>query len=291
MKRKPRPASSPSQPPPCEWEHNTEADFEALLARTGGVAVLPLGSLESHGPHLPVGSDLLCIRSVMQRVAAREPVAVLPALPYSYVAEATCLPGAIHIDSMLLLPFVESICDEAARNGFRKIVLVHGHGGNYTLHQALSKRILEREKPYAWYSIPPLPDMGAFVSALMESKDIGHACEMETSMNLAAAPEHVRLGRVKGQVYKKAPYPDFGHALTPVDWIGRWPDMVVGDPSKATREKGERILAEWADRLVAYLRAIKADTYTGRAYARFIRDRRDPLAARRRTTRRDSQTP
>lgn len=267
---------------PAEWARTAQHDFRDLIRRTGGVAVLPLASLESHGPHLPVGSDWLCIDHVMKKVVAREPVAMLPSLPYSYVAEASCLPGAVHIDSAILLPFVEAICDEAARNGFRKLVMVHGHGGNYTLHQQLSKRVLERAKPYAWYSVPPLPDMGEFITELVGGRTVGHACEMEASMNLAAAPEHVHLEKLRGRVYRPGPYPDLGsrHALTPVDWIGRWPEMVVGDPSKATREKGEKILDLWADRLVVFLRKVKADEYTPAVMRRFVEARQNPYAAR-----------
>jgi creatinine amidohydrolase len=267
-----------------EWMRVSEADVAALRRRTGGVALLPLGSLESHGPHLPLGSDPIALRLVVRRAVELEPAAVMPELPYSFVLEATRRPGAIHIESGLLMDFVEAICDELARNGFRKIVLVHGHGGNVALHWMLCKRILERDKPYAAYSITPMPDMHEFILKLMtsrKSRRIGHACEMETSLVLAADPALVNLGRLKGRTFEIQPAPEVASAYTTVDWVSRWPEMAVGDPSAATRAKGERILEEWARRVADVLRRVKRDRITRKVMREFSRERRQGGTLRR----------
>ena len=243
----------------CEWIRTTTTALAALREASNGVALLPLGSIESHGPHLPLGSDTLVLQHLLGRITARETVAVLPLLSYSFVPAAAKLPGAIHIESSLLLDYVEAICDEIHRNGFSKIILLHGHGGNVPLHFSMPSRCLEKGKPYALYSIPPLPDMHAFITALMEFPNQGHACEMETSMNLVAAPDCVHLDRVRGKVFEMGPMPDLGSTITPVNWIGRWPEMAVGKPELATREKGEAIVAEWTRRIVDMIRTIKKD--------------------------------
>lgn len=242
-----------------EWIRTAATDLAALRDASNGVALLPLGSIESHGPHLPLGSDTLVLQHLLGRITAQETVAILPLLPYSFVPAAAKLPGAIHIESSLLLDYVEAICDEIHRNGFSKIILLHGHGGNVPLHFSLPSRCLEKGKPYALYSIPPLPDMGAFIKSRMESPNQGHACEMETSMNLAAVPECVHLDRVRGRTFEKGTMPELGSTLTPVNWIGNWPEMAVGNPDKATLEKGEAIVAEWARRAVELIRTIKKD--------------------------------
>ena len=257
-----------------EWIAMSERDVAALRRRSKGVTVLPLGSIESHGPHLPLGSDPLVLRSVVRRMAEQEPVAVLPELPYSFVLEATRRPGAIHIESGLLMDLVENICDEAARNGFRKIVLIHGHGGNVALHWMFCKRILERGKPYAVYSIPPLPDMGEFFKTVMDTEVLGHACEMETSMVMAVEPTLVRMDRLHGRVYRSGRPPDVGPAFTTVEWVSRWPEMPVGEPACATADKGEKIVSEWVDRLVAALRKIKRDRVVLRVMREFAAERR-----------------
>lgn len=257
----------------CRWIRTTEHDLPKLRRASRGVALLPVSSIESHGPHAPLGSDTLNLEYVLDRIAEREPIAILPQLPYSSVVEAMQCLGAIHIDTLLLIEFVETICDEVYRNGFDKVVILHGHGGNPALHQMLCKRALERAKPYAIYSIPPLPDMHEFIKSLMQQSEFGHGCEMEVSMNLVSTPELVHLEYLKGKVFRRHAYPDIGSVLTQVDWIGRWPEMAVGDPSKATQEKGEKILEEWTRRVVELLRRIKRDRLVLRATERFRKAR------------------
>jgi len=242
----------------CYWIRNSEYDLKDLRKASGGVAVLPLASIESHGPHLPLGSDPLCAENVIERVIAEETVAVLPVLTYSFVAEARMLPGAIHIQSDVLLDYVENICDEVHRNGFDKIVLLHCHGGNVALHSMFTKRALERCKPYAVYSIGVFCNMDRAVLEIFDS-EIAHACEMETSMNLAVVPELVNLKRLGKKTFPSKPRPDVGDALTPVDWAGPHPEMAVGKPQLGTAEKGEKMLAAWADGVLKTIRMVKRD--------------------------------
>ena len=251
----------------CRWIRTAEHDLRKLRDAAQGLAVLPLSSIESHGPHLPMGSDPLCLEHLLQRVTEHEVVALLPQLMYSYVLAAKQLPGAIHIDSALLVQFVENICDEIHRNGFGKIVLLHGHGGCVPLLQMFCNRMAEKAKPYAIYAIPVLPGMREVYDEVLETRDHGHACELETSLDLVAAPDLVQLDKLQGRVYKPQPLPDVGEALTPLGWACRWPEMVAGDPSKATREKGEKIYAAWSDHVVDIIRKIKADDVLPRVMA------------------------
>jgi len=255
----------------CYWLRCSEHDLAALRKASRGVAVLPLGSIESHGPHLPLGNDTLCVEHLVERVVARETVAVLPPLSYSAVAEARPLPGALHIRSEALMGLVEALGDEVHRNGFEKIVLLHAHGGNVALHTMFLKRVLEREKPYAVYSIPVFGGQGGEIGKLLETKEWGHACEMETSLSLVAAPDLVQLKRLGRTTFPTRRGPSVGAAATPVGWICQHPEMAVGQPQKATKQKGEAIFALWADEVVAILRKIKRDRTTPaamRAYAR-----------------------
>jgi len=259
----------------CEWIKLSENEISKLVRLNGGVAILPLASIESHGPHLPLGSDLLVLRKVVSLAVQREPALVLPELPYSYVLEATKRPGAVHIDSDLLMKFVETICDEAARNGCRKIILAHGHGGNVALHWMFCKRILERDKNYAVYSVPPLPDMGEFLKKITNHKfSMGHACEMETSMVMAVDANLVKLRKVAGKIYKCEQAPAVGPAYTTVEWISRWPKMVVGNPSLATSEKGEIIIKEWSKQLAEIIKKVKNDSIALKVMKNFRQKRK-----------------
>lgn len=247
------------------WIRNTEKSLAALRRATCGVAVIPLGSIESHGPHLPLGADPLNIEHVMERVLKKVKVAVLPTLTYSFIASARMRPGAIHIPSALVMDYVEQICNEIARNGFRKIALIHGHGGNPYLDSAFTRRMLEKAKTYAVYSVPVFAGRGREMLEFCETDDLGHACEMETSLNLVACPELVDWKALGRKTFPSQPGPDVGCAVTPVDWVARHPEMAVGYPQRATAEKGEAMVRLWADGIVDCLRRIRKDTVCLRA--------------------------
>jgi len=265
----------------CRWLECSEHDIAALRKASHGVAILPLGSIESHGPHLPLGNDTLCANHLLRLILAREAVAVLPTLTYSYVAESRPLPGAIHIRSHVLMDLVEAICDEVYRNGFGKIVLLHAHGGNTALHTMFLQRTLEREKPYAVYSVPVFGSKWGDIRKLIETKEFGHACEMETSLSLVAIPELVNLKRLGKKTFPTHARPKVGAAATPVDWGTAHPEMAVGQPQKATKEKGERIFALWADEVVGILRQIKRDKLTPSAMRAYARNAHAPRNTRR----------
>ena len=246
----------------CYWIRNTEATLPKLRKASQGVALIPLGSIESHGPHLPLGCDPIKTDNLVRHVVARETVAVLPTLPYTFVASARVLPGALHVRSDLLMDYVEQICDEINRNGFTKIILLHGHGGNPALHEMFCRRMLEREKPYAVYSISAQAGRWDEMYKAGGESTWGHACEWETSMALMACPELVNLKALGKRTFPNAPSPDVGTALTPVDWIAAHPDMCVGVPQLGSRAKGEKWLAMAVEGVVAHIRKIKKDRRT-----------------------------
>jgi len=242
------------------WNRNTEYSLAKLRRVSKGVAVIPLASIESHGPHLPLGSDTHCINHIVKQVLEQEKVAVLPTMEYSFVGSARAFLGAIHIPSDLLMQMVETVCDEVHRNGFDKIVLLHGHGGNDALLGAFARRMLEREKTYAVYVVPVLAGVSSEeLKALLETDEYGHACEFETSMNMIACPDLVNLTALGKKTFPGQQGPAVGAAMTGVDWISTHPEMAVGVPQKATPEKGEAIFKLWIDSIVKHLRLIKKD--------------------------------
>ena len=124
------------------WENLREEEFDGAIEASGGLCVIPLGCLEKHGQHLPVGTDYFEAQSIVKYAAEREEVVIFQ--PGAWLGEVSCfhafdnpeemkLRGCIGIKQETLLRVLEELCDEIARNGFRKILIVNGHGGNTTL--------------------------------------------------------------------------------------------------------------------------------------------------------------
>src|SRR5215468_3044467 len=113
-----------------KWEELTAADFRDAIAQSKGVCVLPFGILEKHGPHLPLGTDLLNVRYAVLHAVEQEYAVVFPEYYFGQIFEAKHEPGTIAYSAKLQLELLQETTDEMARNGCKKIVIVNGHGGN-----------------------------------------------------------------------------------------------------------------------------------------------------------------
>ncbi len=254
------------------WIELTTTEFEAARERAGRVALIPVGSIETHGPHLPVGCDTLVVERVADLVAAEEPVVVLPVMAYTWSPQARRHPGAITIQSTHLVAMLEDLCDEIWRNGFTKIALLHGHGGNVPMDYLMPAHMVERGKPYAIYSIGPWAGLDPEVlSRERQRAGIGHACHVETSSMLPVRPDLVKLANLEGEDISPRPGPQVGAAQTGIGWIEHFRYGVIGNPKLASRELGEELITGWAKGVVEIIRKIKADEVTPAVVREFVR--------------------
>src|SRR5216110_3131086 len=113
-----------------KWEELTAADFRDAISQSKGACVLPFGILEKHGPHLPLGTDLINVRYATMQGATKEYAVVFPEYYFGQIFEARHEPGTIAYSAKLQLELLQETTDEMARNGCKKIVIVNGHGGN-----------------------------------------------------------------------------------------------------------------------------------------------------------------
>lgn len=244
-----------------QWEQMTATDFANAVKATG-VCILPLGVLEKHSEHLPLGTDYLVSHRVACLAAEREPAVVFPPFYYGQIYEARCFPGTFTVPPDLLLELIQSVLDEIGRNGFKKIILSNGHGGNTHLLRFLAQTQLWEHKPYTLY----MPTQGLSPEAekqweSMRATDYGgHACEEETSMVLGIHPELVKMDRVPERPAR--PLGRYG-SLPPTHtgswWYADYPDHYAGDARAATVEKGQFLVNAMADQLAKYIAAVKAD--------------------------------
>ncbi len=245
-----------------QWERLTAPDFARAVQDTG-VCILPLGVLERHSDHLPLGTDFLNAHRIASLAAEREPAVVFPPFYFGQIYEARCFPGALTIRPTLLLDLLQAVLDEIGRNGFRKIVLYNGHGGNSALVRLLVQSALWDQRPYALYT--PMEHVSASrradYEALHETHFGGHACEDETSVTLAGFRDAVRMDQVPAEPAK--PLERLGHlppTFSGVSWYADHPQHYAGDARTATVEKGEAFVRLRVETLAEYIAAVKADT-------------------------------
>jgi len=256
------------------WECLSGAELAEALKATGGVCLLPIGSLEKHGTHLPTGTDTLTVHALCTAAAEREPAVVVPPLYYTHVKEMKNNIGAIALDTPLLMKMVENLCDEIARNGFRKIILVNGHGGNRFWLPLLMMDLGDANKDYAVYLYRGGITVG--MDHLRESSvPEHHAGELETSLSLHLFPEHGHMDALPPDPGLPNPLPPVS-SYTPVEWVSMYPDAYAGDARPATAEKGRIIFEAAVEKLANAIRAIKEDSETLAKMQEFTRAKRQP---------------
>jgi creatinine amidohydrolase len=255
--------SSPPEadPAPRELARLAWPELDALLAAGSRSAVLPLGSTEQHGPHLPFATDTLVADALAAGVCARVAGSVrLPALPFGCASEHLGFPGTIHLAPETLLSILEDALASLARHGFRRALVFSAHGGNTGLLRDAAPR-LARAAP--GLDVVVFADAGRVEAALLAAaarfgvapEAAGHhAGEIETSLLLALAPGDVRAERrapglaVAGGDAQAVFYPDLR---------ARAPSGVVGDPTGARPERAAAYLEAWVDVLVGAFEGAK----------------------------------
>src|SRR5437016_6610630 len=133
------------------WEELTAGDFREGIRQSQGTCLLPFGILEKHGPHLPLGTDLLDVRYATLRAADQEYAVVFPEYYFGQIFEAQHEPGTVAYSTHMQLELLQETTDEMARNGCKKIIIVNGHGGNENLLPFFAQTQLEKPRDYVVY--------------------------------------------------------------------------------------------------------------------------------------------
>ncbi len=242
-----------------QWVNLTSSALHDAM-RAGLPAILPLGSIEAHSDHLPLGNDTFKVEQTCIRAAESEPAVVLPPIYYTDVKSTQMRCGAIDMDGLTLVAMVERLCDEVARNGFRKILLASGHGGNGRWMNFLRNEVMDKSKSYVMYTyyVPLLANPDKDRKLLHVPFD-GHGGEVESSLALHLFPELTHMERHEVATEPSNPL-DFGGAATPYDFAAAWPKALSGDPTHASAEKGKVFFESCVEALVDVVRKIKADT-------------------------------
>ena len=218
------------------WQELRRTEFDKA-AKADGIVIIPIASMEQHGDHLPVNTDANQCFTIAQRAAKaidEFPVLVLPVVWTGYSFEHFTYSGTITLkyDTFIKLLTDIAVCVHA--HGFKKILLLNGHGSNeFVIAGALGKLAHEDHMPgivaCTWWQIPRVAKEMKLLTEL-DNGSIGHAGEVETSIQLYLQPELVDMGAAE------------------------WAQGVVGNPQVGTADKGERLVTVAVDALVEILR-------------------------------------
>jgi creatinine amidohydrolase len=220
------------------------------------VVILPTGSTEQHGPHMPLDVDLFLCESVCLEAGRRAPdrVLVLPPIPYGLNLHHIDFPGTIHVEPEVFIAFCLNVTKSVAYHGFQKILLVNGHGSNGPLINLVARKtVLQTQSLCAAVDYLSLT-LDAF-REVQETPVVAHADELETSLYLHLAPERVRLDRARAGSDVSGVYLSSDSTSNyPVrfnDYWGRWTQIGVhGDPTAASAEKGALVFEAAVSKLV-----------------------------------------
>ncbi len=245
------------------WNRMTAEEIGARAA-ADAIVLLPVASTEQHGPHLGTGVDTFLVtegcRRIAALVAAKRPIVVAPTVWMGLAEHHMAYGGSFTLGADTYHALLRDLCRSILRAGFRKILIVNGHGGNIAaLSTLVTDLTQELSAPIAvttLYSIAT--EQGAYKGVLEDQDGVQHACEAETSMMLAVAPDCVRRDRMAEAYNGKGVDRARRLGTTPPIQIWRSHKQisscgVLGDARKASPEKGERLLDIAAEGLAAAL--------------------------------------
>jgi creatinine amidohydrolase len=228
------------------WPEVKALDFSKLIV------LLPTGSIEQHGPHLPLSVDTDLVSALATRIEQRSPqnILLLPTLWPGLSTHHMHFPGTLDVPQSDYIRLITNLGKSIAAMGANKCFILNGHGGNDTpLRAAL--RELKTDCPNVRFVFASYWSLGAqAIKDVRESEmgGLGHACEMETSMMLYLHPERVKMDLAKRDgppftdIYRKADM----QFPRPVFFVNEFHEVaasgVVGHPELATAEKGKRFI-------------------------------------------------
>lgn len=265
------------------WENLREEEFEAAIKNSKGVCVIPVGCLEKHGQHLPVGTDVIHITEIARRAAKIEPVCIFPTMYFGEKTGAGEFAGTVIFSPELRLQILKESCSEIYRNGFDKILLYNGHGGNQSMISYFSRSVLYEKSPYSVFDYSLGSDFATPKKLLNESykylttedrkilqayndekKRFGHADFIETGWVYGVRPETVRLDKVNQESYSSTHrFDEFSNhrVNTPFAWMANYPNSYEGDMHEGMNERIARAMVDYSvKKLSEVLNFLKNET-------------------------------
>jgi creatinine amidohydrolase len=238
----------------------TQDVLDAIEA--GRIPVVPVATLETHDPHLPVDVDVRCAEDVVLRAARERPDLLLafPSVAYGYTEHTMDFPGGVSIRPQVLLELYYDIGESIVQNGFRKMLFVNGHGSNVNIMNLAARLVTLRTPGHAaatsWWDL--CRDERAAVRESEYPGGMAHSCEFETSAYMHLDPEHVWVDDIEDSISSMNNEWTFSDTdgAGPIHLVPWWSQTsgngAEGRPSLASPEKGERMVVAAVANLIRF---------------------------------------
>jgi creatinine amidohydrolase len=265
---------------PFKMEEITSPGFISAVEKAAGVCVIPIGIIEKHGPHLPLGTDLFEAREIAAAAAKKEYTIIFPPYFTGQIFEAKHQPGAIAYSKDLMWKMLEETCAELSRNGLKKIILLNGHGGNTSFLQYFCQVQLAEQNDYVVVLFRPGDDpvLDKQIGSLKSAKLDGHAGEEETSMMYIIRPDLVDIAAIKSESgldqdrLKGLP---FGY--TGIWWYAKYPNHYASDVAQPSEKLGKLLIEKDAVQLAGLIKFMKGDNSIEKLQEEFFKRAENPL--------------
>ena len=270
------------------WENLREEEFENAIKVSNKVCVVPIGCIEKHGQHLPVGTDTQTASYIANAAAEIEPVVVFPGIYFGDLLGLYMWKGTIAFSSELLQQMLTELCAEIARNGFKKILILNGHGGNTGLLANFLRSTAHEKKDYvvmkrneyqyshkdlvndldAGEEFPELlPEDIAYLREAVEQHHMcGHGGIMETAIMNVVNPDAVDMSRANvddGTSRRRTDYlskKGIGISGSGMFWLTDFPDSLSGEKfERANARIGQVLLRKRIALQAEAVRLLKQD--------------------------------
>jgi creatinine amidohydrolase len=261
-------------------EELTSPKFARAVEVAGGVCIIPLGIIEKHGPHLPVGTDLYEAREIAFAAASKEYAIVFPPYFVGQIFEARHQPGTIAYSTELMWKMLDETCKELSRNGLKKIILLNGHGGNTSFLQYFCQAQLANQQDYIVVLFTPDEDQAAAgeIKSLKKAKLDGHAGEGETSMMYfinSALVDQEALKNESGLNQDRLSKLPYGY--TGIWWYAKYPNHFASDINTPDKRLGELLITGDATQAVELIKFLKKENTIQELQEEFFKKANNPL--------------
>jgi creatinine amidohydrolase len=263
-----------------KMEDLTSPQFAKAVELAKGVVVIPMGIIEKHGPHLPLGTDLYEAREIAFTAAKNEYTIVFPPYYTGQIFEARHQPGAIAYSNELMWKMLDETCNELSRNGLKKIILLNGHGGNNSFLEFFCQSQLASQHDYVVVLFQPGRDPlnEKEINSLKKAKLDGHAGEEETSMMYFINPSFVDKTALKnesGSDQARLSKMPFGY--TGIWWHAKYPNHFASDYNEPDKRLGELLIKSESGQLMELIKYLKQNNTIEQLQDEFFKRTQNPL--------------